>query len=241
MKKPLKTLLTTAILATTGTAAQAAYYIVEGSFTDPATDIAMTGGGTSNVLTGADLYIDGYVETDSMSAGYNILGGGLYLYGWVAAPIYTGAGEEIYLQFDAYGSASNAGVVFDQGSICVGFFIGDCSAATTDLSATPAAFDGSATWNAGNAGTQGLQLLGGAGGLLFSVAQPGNFDSSDPLGMLYGDAATGTFEIAGSQVGVFLGGELTLYTMPVPAAAWLFGSALLTLVGAARSGRTCPV
>lgn len=50
--------------------------------------------------------------------------------------------------------------------------------------------------------------------------------------------AVGTLPISGTDVGLFLDGTVTLTEVPVPGAAWLFGSAVLGLAGTARGRRT---
>lgn len=224
-----KTLISSAVALGVSSASQAYIYSVYGSFTDPDNDIWLSTGSLSNSANAANLTISGYVETDSNQAGYSILGGSMYMEGWIRIPFSPG---DLFMTFETYGSASNNGVVFNQGTICIGFFLGDCQPAFVDLSIEPAYFDGTGTWNNGYAGSQGLQLLGGAGGSMFTVDQPGYFDSTDIVNMLFGDAATGSFSIAGNNSALFLGGSLQFY-VPLPTASWLFGSALLGL-GALR-------
>jgi len=48
------------------------------------------------------------------------------------------------------------------------------------------------------------------------------------------EQAVGTVQLFDSQVGIYVAGDLTLTAVPVPAAAWLFGSALVGLAGIKR-------
>jgi hypothetical protein len=51
--------------------------------------------------------------------------------------------------------------------------------------------------------------------------------------------AVSAVNLFGNQAGLFLEGEIVMVPVPVPAAAWLFGSALLGLVGMGRGRAKC--
>jgi len=236
MNNKLTFITSAAVLAMSAGAANAATYDVYGLW-DSITEISATSGGPANSLTGANLTISGTVTTDTNTAGYNITGGTLTISGTLNIPYSPAPGQVVTLwqTWNGTGTATNDGVLFNQGSLCLGFFAGDCSQASTDFTINPAYFDGTGTFAGGFATTNGLTLTGGAGGASFSVAQPGVLTGP---GNLY-TAGTGTMNVAGTYGALFLGGELTFTEaapeVPVPAAAWLFGSALLGLTGIGRS------
>ncbi len=219
--------------------ADAAVYDVYGLW-DSTSIISASSGGPSNSLIGANLTISGQVTTDTNTAGYNITGGTLSITGTLEIPYNPGTGVvSLYQTYNGTGTATNAGVVFNSGSLCLGYSPGDCSAAATDMSVNPSVFDGTGEFG-GFYGSQGLQLLGGAGGASFTVAQPGVL--TGPVDLI-NNKATGTMYVAGNYGALFLGGNLAFTEVvdtpevPLPAAAWLFGSALLGLTGVARNRR----
>jgi hypothetical protein len=220
--------------------ADAAVYDVYGLWNSTSI-ISATSGGPSNSLIGANLTISGQVTTDTNTAGYNITGGTLSITGTLEIPYNPGTGVvSLYQTYNGTGTATNAGVVFNSGTLCLGYAPGDCSAAFTDLSVNPALFDGTGTFQNGAFGSTGLRLTGGAGGASFTVAQPGVLTNVMDL---INNKATGTIYVAGNYGALFLGSSLTFTEVttapevPLPAAAWLFGSALLGLTGVARNRR----
>lgn len=220
--------------------ANAAMYSVYGSWTDTNT-IGLTNGSVNDALTGVNFAIYGTISTDTSTEGYQITGGTLHASGWMRRDYDPGTGPmDLYLNFDMTGSAGNTGAVFSTGTVCLGFYAGDCSGGVSYLDAQYANqgfFDGTGTFSNGAGTTLGLQLLGGVGGPSFTVAQPGDLSTYIPSNTNLWTGGTGVVTIYGSPHVIFLGGELAFTNVPVPAAAWLFGSALLGLVGINRRRR----
>lgn len=224
------------MLAMAVSAANAATYTVYKNYNDLA-EIGQSNGG-GELLTGADWTLSGTVTTDTSAAGYNITGGTINATGYVTISYDPGTGPTpLYQNYNVSGTATNAGVVFTSGTVCFGYAAGDCSAGTSTLDGTPSnygLFDGTGTFGAFNSPTQGLQLLGGAGGSSFTVAQPGDLYINSPADTNLYTGGAGTFTLFGNSGAFFLGGDLQFTAVPVPAAVWLFGSALVGLVGVGR-------
>lgn len=217
--------------------AHAVTYSVAGQFSDINTEIFVTSGSSSNVATSAALNISGLVTTDSSTAGYQVTGGTIHLSGsWVSPSLFPSGPPEFFWTLNISGTATGNGVMFDSGSVCIGSTASNCSEHTEILSASNTIdFTGaSGNWQAGYAGTSGLQLLGGAGGNQFTVAQPGYYSGPASLG---DESATGVMFVGTNVRAVFLEGDLTFTQVPVPAGFWLFGSALLGLAHSAVTGR----
>lgn len=218
------TVASAAVLSFAALQANAANYSVSGTFNWPNVNIAVPDLNPSeDAVTEGSLIIGGSVTTDTDSAGYNITGGTLTMNGSLnISGIVT-----VYMN-NLAGTAANDGVLFTSGNICVSSDGGvTCDFADIDVSTDNISFLAGTDWG-GNT-TAGLQLLGGAGGSSFTVAQPGTLAE---LGL---SGAAGAATLLGLPAGIYLAGDLAFVNeVPVPAAAWLFGSGLLGLTGIAR-------
>lgn len=212
-----------------------------------------------NSLESAHLVIAGEVDTDTAHAGYNITGGYLTISGSMVFKPASGMQFSHYYTINGSGSVSNSGVIFDTGSLCIGFSQGDCSLGNRSLDLQPITMDGSGTWGGGYFTTKGLNLLGGVGGNTFSVAQPGfgdTLDFWDPEAKFLDAVGTMRSPFSSDEQGLFLRGDLNFVwqgnctgpdedcprpdtypdpsAVPLPMSLWLFGSALLGLFGIKR-------
>lgn len=226
----LVTFASVALLSSAAAQVNAAIYDVSGSFNTPTTLSASLGG--PNILTGGGVTLGGTVETDTSAPGYSVTGGTVTLNGTATtAP----TGDVVTLDFIGLsGTASSNGVLFDSGTVCVTGATA-CDLGNIDVSVTNLPFLGGLTWG-GFFTTAGIQLEGGAGGSSFTVTQPGSLADVPPF-----TTAVGAASLLGNDAGVFFGGDITFTeqtsVVPIPAAAWLFGSALLGLVGVGRRRR----
>ncbi|MEH6591128.1 MAG: hypothetical protein V7746_12780 [Halioglobus sp.] len=231
--KKLLALTSASVLALAAAQASAATYDVSGSFDHEGVFLTLDGTDLATPAGITDLTFGGQMITDNDSPGYNVIGGTIIMDGLIQITT-----NSIVIQFDnIQGTATNDGVIFDSGTICVGpDGLGGCAAGSTDVAVSNLFFDGSATWGAGFNifPTAGLSLTGGAGGASFTVAQPGLLNLAD--NSTFGNAVGGA-DLFSNSAGLYLGGDLTfteVAAVPVPAAAWLFGSAILGLVGIGR-------
>lgn len=237
MNKKITSIAGSALLAMSVSAANAVTYNVSSSFTDP-NNFFSTSGSVANAATAVDMTISGTVETDTDQAGYSILGGTINFQGWVAIAF---QGSSLYQTYDLTGDVmtDGSGFILNSGTYCIGTAVGVCdSAPLQTLDPTPGneatwfkAVPTTASWNGGYAGSQGVNMLGGAGGDSFTTAFPGIPGGGAKL---FNDTATMAIAFYGNPGAYFLAGDLQWTKVPVPAAAWLFGSALLGLVGVGR-------
>jgi len=226
----LLTLTSAAVLSTAVAQANAAIYQVDGFF-DAGTANFQASIGGPNVLTGGSATISGYMTTDSDAPGYTITGGNIVLN---STTFLAPTGPELQIDMiNLSGTPTNAGVLMTSGSVCVSPVAepGSCSLGLVDVATNNIPFLPGITW--GYNTTSGLQL-NGAGGASFTVAQPGNLaETGGPAG----GAAVAGFVLLGNAAGIFMSGDLTMTEVPVPAAAWMFGSGLIGLAGVARRRR----
>jgi hypothetical protein len=222
-----KLLLASAVLAATS-AAQATTFDVSGSFiaSSPLADSAlmMSIGGPNIIDDGSFVTLSGEVIND----GANITGGTIHL---VGTQTMNPTGTDITLTMDMYGTASNDGVLFTSGNICV-TAVTECDTGDIDVSVDNIDFQDGLAWGY-NSGV-GLQLGDGTEDASYTVAQPGNMAQTGGPG---GGAAVGGAVLLGNAAGIFFNGDIVftrVAIVPVPAAAWLFGSALVGLVGLGR-------
>ena len=196
-----------------------------------------------DAMTGAnasfDLAIGGTMDIDlDGMGGYTVNSSNL---------TYTGnqvfnAGPNVRLTYDlGSGSYQNGvGVTFTSGSIVIE---NDTGAGweyynTVDVAVNNIKFtndgNGHLGAGAGNQGRAGLILENGTlnGDGSIDIALPGLWD-----GQFFGvgfNSAASAVTLFGNSAGVWLEGTVNASAVPVPAAAWLFGSALMGLAGVAR-------
>jgi hypothetical protein len=223
--KMKKLLLATAVLAATS-AAQATTFDVSGSFvsSSPLIDsgLMLSIGGPNIVFDGSFINISGQVINDDAGT---ITGGTINLVGTQSM---NPTGTPITLTMNMSGTATNDGVLFTSGAICV-TAVTACDTGNIDVSVDNISFLDGLTWGY-NSGV-GLQLGDGTETGDYTVAQPGNMAQTGGPG---GGQAVGGAVLLGNAAGIFLAGDLTMTVVPVPAAAWLFGSALVGLAGIGR-------
>lgn len=140
------------------------------------------------------------------------------------------------LNYNLAGSSTAGGILFDSGAIAI-----DANGTpydTVDASVSNLNFDSTGTWQTLSIG--GIDMSGGtvnADGTI-TIAFNGLWSGLLPLG--YADSAvaaslaSGEITVFGNSALYLLEGELTLTAVPVSAAAWLFGSALIGLAGIRR-------
>jgi hypothetical protein len=229
-----KLLIATAVAATMATGAHAATYEV-----------------TSNI-TAVGLYLG---ELDLMTAeapGFQTIQFGGFAYdtddnGTIDSSALTLTGQQgftvnalqikLTYNLSSGGYAAGSGVTFTGGDILIETYsdtsgwlpYGTIDAATTNL---PFLANQPGHWvdQYPNQTTAGLLLAPGLNtlpGLWDQVAESSSFNN--------GVAA---LTLLGQSSGMFLQGTVTLEPIPIPGAAWLFGSAVLGLAGASRKRKT---
>jgi len=163
---------------------------------------------------------------------------------------FTAAGKPIKLTFNLSGGnyAAGSGTTFSSGNVDVQLYTNLNTGydpanddfewipfSTIDASTTNLPFLAGQVGHLGTNSTAGLQLAPG------THALPGLWDGQDPgVGI---DNAVAALTLLGNSSGMFLDGSTTLTAqaapaVPVPAAAWLFGSAMAGLVGVGRKRKT---
>lgn len=205
--------------------ANAATYNVSGDFeTGTANGLELSLGGLNTLENGSTLSFGGQVVSD----GTTITGGTVTMTG---TQMMNPTGVPITITINATGTASDLGVLFDSGTICVTALTA-CDSGYEILGANGSGntidMRSGAMW--GFFSAVGLQLDGTNTSPSYSVAQPG-LTFPDAGGA---DHAVGALHLLGGPAAIFLSGDLTFSEVPVPAAAWLFGSALLGLAGMKR-------
>ncbi len=202
-------------LAAAPATSQATFYELSGTFTTVgAYDVV----GVDNFVQSGRVQIGGIIETDSDAPGYSVLGGDVT---WVGEFDVIVTGFEVSLDFNlGDGEASDDGVVFHSGEVCVSFTpASDCSLGIFTVGPggffTSLDFTSNATFLGGP--IAGVQLTGGAGGASFTVAQPGGVTpvlGNDPADWAL---AVGFFSVLGFDTGIFLEGDLAFTeTEPPP-------------------------
>jgi N-acetylglucosamine-6-sulfatase len=179
------------------------------------------GANSDNLVISGNVTLGGTVETDSDSAGYSIVGGDVTLQGAVEL---LAVGFPLDLTMDlADGDASDSGVVFSSGTVCVsGRGSSNCSFALLTVGGPgandPATLDFTADGSFLGVNITGLRLNGGGGGSSFTVALPGGVTpilGADPADW---EKAIGGLTIIGFNAGIFLDGNLTLSQEAPPSA-----------------------
>ena len=147
--------------------AHATFYALSGTFTTVgAYDIA----GTDNFVQSGRVEIGGIIETDTDAPGYSVLGGEVT---WAGEFDVLVTGLAVSLDFNlGDGVASNDGVVFHSGEVCVSFSpASDCGLGVFTVGPggffSSLDFTSNATFLGGP--ITGIRLTGGAGGASFSV------------------------------------------------------------------------
>lgn len=230
-----KLLIATAVAASMATGAQAAVYNV----TSNITGLNLYAFGNQDLMTAeAPGYFTGLAfggtATDADDNG-SIDSSALTLGGEVG---FTAAGLNIRLTFNLNngGYTPGSGVTFAGGTVQVDVQTtnGYVPYSTIDASTTNLPF------LAGQPGhwadtypaqtTAGLLLAPGTSalpGLWDGVAESAGFNN-----------AVSALTLLGTTSGMFMDGTITVAPVPVPGAAWLFGSAVIGLAGAARKRKT---
>jgi len=197
----LLTIASAAVLSAAVSQAVAETYNLSGTFTSPLGVETSIGG--PNIVVGGSLSVGGSITTDTNAPGYSVTGGTVTLAGEVFVL------SNISIDMSVAGPASDAGVLFNSGSICVTSDGGAaCDLGIVDAAVTNLDFRSGAPW--GYFTTQGMQLTGGAGGTGFTVAQPGPVTGNGPA------SATGAVLLLGNDAGIFLDGNITFSTDAPP-------------------------
>lgn len=231
-----KLVLAAAISATVSVGAQAVTYSISSNILGSQ---VFTGG--YEVQTSSNLIFGGVIEMDTSgeagatwSVATDQLGAKASLSG--TQGVATGATE---LSYFLTGDSSSWGIVFNGGYVDIES--GGAPYDTIDASEDNIHFDSSGTWLVLPIG--GIDMSGGNvnGDGTITIAFNGLWTGPQPLSFFDGPAAaaqaSGSTILFGGSTMVFLDGELTLTAItevPIPTAAWLFGSALLGLVGIRR-------
>lgn len=211
------------LLAISATPLYAATYGVSGFFAG-GTGAQWSIGGENLAQNIGGLTIAGSITTDSSGAGYNVTGGTITMNGSITL---NPNGTPVLIDVNLTGQASNDGVLFTSGTICT-TVVTQCDYGLMDASYSSVSFESGDPWYFFDIG--GIQLIGGAGGGSFSVAQLGGIS---PENLVSG--AAGSFDpILGQPNGIFLDGDLTFSEVPLPGAVWLFGTGLVGLAGLKR-------
>jgi hypothetical protein len=220
--------LSIAISATVSVSAQATTYDVSGYFeTGTADSLEISLGVESLLQNGSYLNVGGQIISD----GTDITGGIITITGQQLTNQHylDVTGQQLTIDINMSGTATNSGVLFTSGTICF-TEVTACDDRLIDISVDNADFRDGLTWGY-NSGL-GLQLGDGTQTGNYTIAQNGDIAS---VGTRYG--AAGRILYLGFEGGVFLAGDLAfseVASVPVPAAAWLFGSALIGLAGIGR-------
>lgn len=197
-----------AVLSTAAVPAAAATYYLSGSTGSAG---AYLGPGSANLITAGSVLVGGTIETDSDAAGYSVVGGDVTMQGAVTL---GSLGFDLSMQL-ADGEPSDAGVIFNSGTVCVSAMgASDCSFGLLTVGGPgvndPAVLDYTSAGSFLGVNITGIRLTGGAGGPSFAVTQPGGVTPTlgpDPADWA---KAVGFLSIFGFDVGVYLEGELTL-------------------------------
>lgn len=231
-----KLALAAAISATVSVSAEATIYSISSSITgsqmyvsraDDQVSNTMTFGGTINIDTDGYWGSEWAIAVDQAGAATTLTG---------SQGISTG---NTVFTYGLTGASSSGGILFNSGIVDVE--AGGTPYATIDASVDNIHFDSAGTYLSHPIG--GIDMSGGwvNGDGTITIALSGLWPGSQPLGYYDNSAAaaqaTGGATLFGNSALIFLEGELTLTQVsevPVPAAAWLFGSALIGLVGLKR-------
>jgi hypothetical protein len=217
-----KLALSIAIAVAVPVSVQATTFDVSGHFeAGTAANLELSIGSPQSLfLAGSYLDISGQVIND----GATITGGTITITG---QQYMNPTGTPITIDMNMSGTATSSGVLFTSGSLCFTAILA-CDEGDIDISVDNFSFLDGESWGY-NTGL-GLQLGDGTEAADYAAAQNGSIaDLGNHLG---GAAGAGT--LLGNSFGIFMSGDLTMANVPVPAAAWLFGSALIGLAGIKR-------
>ncbi|MCB1706372.1 MAG: sulfatase [Halioglobus sp.] len=177
---------------------------------------AYLGPGTANLVTAGSTVVGGTVQTDSDAPGYSVVGGNVTMQGTVTL---GSLGFDLSMDL-AEGEPSDAGVIFNSGTVCVSAMgASDCAFGLLTIggpgAGDPPSVDYTSNGRFLGGSTTGIRLTGGAGGASFSVAQPGGV--TPVLGSTPADwaKAVGFLSIFGFDTGIFLQGDLA-FTRQAP-------------------------
>lgn len=236
-----KTALAAAIAATVSIGAEAITYTISASisdsqvliFSDPEWENNLVFGGTVNIDTHGGAGDAWSVAADQSGAAATLTG---------SQKVNANVPWDT-LEYDLVGAASSDGILFNSG--IVGAYYsqdgGNILHDTIDASVDNLHFDSNGTYQTLPIG--GIDMSGGTinGDGTISIAFNGLWTGPQLLSFWDTPAAvaqaTSAMEIDSRLVLLNFDGELTLTAVsevPIPAAAWLFGSALLGLVGLKR-------
>lgn len=225
-----KLALAAAIAATTSVGAQATTYNISSTLTGSQLIFASDDQSSNTMVFGGTVEIDGVGAGNAWTVSAAQGGAVATLTG--TQSITTGTTD---LNYNLPGSSSANGIIFDNGNIDI--IAGGTPYGTVDASVDNIRFDNGSTWQTLPIG--GIDMSGGTinGDGTITIAFNGLWTGPQPMGYLDGPAAatqaTGGATLFSSDALIYLEGELTLSVseIPVPAAIWLFGSALLGLAG----------
>lgn len=227
MKKLL--MAATIVSAVAAVHANAATYIVTSDITDIGMTISLDPGVYQPKAAGGaeTLAFSGLLDITVTGGSYTINGGNIELNGETSL---HAAGADVFLNFlSAMGAATNNGVLIDSGMLDVNASTGPLP--PVDFSVDLLDMTNSGAYNGVN--YAGLPLGSGVvnpdGSITITLL--GLPDIPDGAALADVTAAIAVF---GIPAAIFLGGTITLTEIPLPAAAWLFGSGLIGLAGVAR-------
>ena len=230
MKKLL--MAATIVSAVAAAHANAATYVITADITDVSMTISLDPGVYQPKAAGSvdSLAFSGELDITVTGGSYTINSGNIELNGETSL---NAAGADVYLNFlSAMGAATNNGVVIDSGMLDVNASTG--ALPPVDFSVDQLDMTNSGVYNGVN--YAGLPLGSGVvnpdGSITITLL--GLPDVPDGAALADVTAAIAVF---GIPAAIFMGGTITLTELaeiPLPAAAWLFGSGLIGLAGVAR-------
>ena len=212
--------------------ANAAQYTISSDITDVGINLTVDPGNYLPKATGQtdSLEFSGDVDVTVTGSSYTINSGDIVLDGVTSL---QAVGADVILTFiDAAGAATNNGTTLNSGVLDITAY-GD-NFDTIDLATTPLNMTDSGTYQGVN--YTGLPLGSGVVNPDGSITIALLGLPATPEGAALADAVVGA-QLFGFDAAIFLGGTITLTPVaeiPIPAAAWLFGSALMGLAGVAR-------
>lgn len=232
-----KLILAAAVSAAASVGAQATTYNISSNITNSQVMMGNIDAEDFNTFVfGGSIEIDGSGSGSAWTVAANQLGAEATLTG--SQTFTTGPAV---LNYDLMGSSSANGIVFDDGHIDISF--GATLYDTIDASIDNVLFDSASNWepdpSIGSLPIGGINMSGGtinADGTItiaFNGLWTGSIDTLADFDIMAAQT-TGIFTYGPDTGLIMLEGELTLTAVPIPAAAWLFGSALMGLAGLKR-------
>lgn len=236
-----KLLLAATVASAVAVAAQAnaAQYTISSNITDVGINLAVDAGNYLPHVVGVDdtLAFSGDIDVTVTGGSYSINSGDISLDGVTSL---NAEGADVILTFiNASGAAANNGVTLNSGELDISAY--GAPFQTIELSTNPLNMTDTGVF-------QGVDYTGlplGAG-----VVNPDGSITitllglpAVPEGAALAAAVTAT-NLFTFDAAIFLGGTITLTPVaeiPIPAAAWLFGSALMGLAGVARKRKAATV